>query len=216
MFVGHFAVGFAAKRVAPRTNLAVLMAAPLFLDILWPFFLAAGIERVEIRPGITAANPLDLEHYPWSHSLVMALVWSALFGGIYYAISRYARGAQVVAAGVFSHWILDVVTHRPDVPIHPGGGPEIGLGLWSSVPGTMVVELGMLVAGVAIYARTTRARGILGHVLLWVLVVLLAGAFIGSFFAAPPTVDAIRNAAFGTLFFLLWCWGIERTRELRA
>src|SRR6185436_7872623 len=120
MFVGHFAVGLASKRLAPRSSEGVLLLAPLFLDVIWPVFLATGLESVRIDPGNTAFTPLDLHDYPWSHSLVMSLVWSVLFGLGYYAFSRYRRGAVVIGLGVFSHWVFDFVTHRPDMPLWPG------------------------------------------------------------------------------------------------
>src|SRR3954470_23167036 len=129
MFIGHFAVGFASKRAAPDTNLGILMLAPLFLDLLWPIFLLLGIESVRIDPGNTAVTPLDLHDYPWSHSLLMSLVWSALAGGAVWAAVRQFRPALVIAAGVFSHWVLDFVTHRPDMPLYPGSETYLGLGL---------------------------------------------------------------------------------------
>src|SRR5262249_33528175 len=122
MFIGHFAVGFAAKRLAPNASLAPLLAAPLLADLLWPGCLLPGLERVQITPA--TGNPfltLTFIAYPWSHSLLMGVVWAALFGGVYYQLRRYRRGAWVVAAAVISHWVLDVVTHRRDMPIAPGG-----------------------------------------------------------------------------------------------
>src|SRR3954470_9288207 len=117
MFIGHFAVGFASKRAAPDTNLGILMLAPLFLDLLWPIFLLLGIESVKIDPGNTAFTPLDLHDYPWTHSLLMAVVWSLLYGAVvFFAGHRDQRGGVVCALGVFSHWVLDFITHRPDMP----------------------------------------------------------------------------------------------------
>ena len=133
MFIGHFAVGFASKRAAPRTSLTVLLTAALFLDVLWPIFLWLGLERVRIAPGDTAFTPLDFESYPFSHSLFMALVWSLLFAGIYFALTRYRTGTWWVGLAVFSHWVLDWFTHRADLPLLPWGGPKVGLGLWNSV-----------------------------------------------------------------------------------
>ncbi len=158
MFVGHFAVGFASKRFAPKASLAVLIAAPLFLDILWPVFILTGIEHVRIVPGITQVTPLDLYDYPWSHSLLMALVWSGVFAGGYFALRRDRTASLVIAFGVFSHWILDFVSHRPDMPLFPGGSARVGLGLWMSLPATLAVEGAMFLGAVALYARDTRAR----------------------------------------------------------
>lgn len=120
MFIGHFAVGFASKAAAPRVSLAPLLVAPLLLDLLWPIFLALGIETVRIVPGDTAVTPLDLHDYPWSHSLVMSLVWAALAAFVGWMALRQIRAALVLGAGVFSHFILDLVTHRPDLPLWPG------------------------------------------------------------------------------------------------
>lgn len=147
MFIGHFAVGFACKPVAPRTSLALLLAAPLLPDILWPVFLLTGWERVRIDPGNTRFTPLDLAYYPWSHSLLMTIVWASVFALIYRLVTGYGRGALVLWMGVVTHWILDWITHRPDMPLYPGS-PRFGLGLWNSVAGTLVVELCMFALGV--------------------------------------------------------------------
>lgn len=217
MFIGHFAVGLAAKRAAPRTSLTTLLSAALFLDILWPLLLWTGLEKVRIDPGNTAFTPLDFVSYPISHSLVMALVWSVLFAWIYRARTGYAIGAAWVAIAVFSHWLLDFVSHRPDMPLLPGAGPKVGLGLWNSVPATMVVEAAMFLVGLGLYLRTTRAKSWLGHVSLWSLVLLLAVMYAGSASAAPPpSAEAVRNLSTFLLLFPLWFFWIDRTRELRV
>src|SRR5262245_16623490 len=155
MFIGHFAVGLAAKRAAPRLSLGVLFAAGLFADVLWPVLVALGVERVEIVPGITVMTPLDFISYPYSHSLAMLMVWGVLFG---LAVRHKDKRAFVVVwALVVSHWVLDFVTHRPDMPLYPGG-PKAGLSLWNSVPATVTVEVAMYLAGAWIYLQTTRAR----------------------------------------------------------
>src|SRR5438093_713765 len=147
MFIGHFAVGFAAKRVAPKTSLGPLIAAPIFLDVLWPFFVLAGLEQVKIDPGNTKLTPLDFVSYPYSHSLLMSLVWATLFGGAYWLVTHYRVGAVAIWIGVVSHWILDVLVHGPDMPLHPGG-PKFGLGLWNVPPVEITIEVLMLAAGV--------------------------------------------------------------------
>jgi len=217
VFIGHFAVGFASKRLAPRASEGVLLLAPLFLDAIWPVFLAAGLESVRIDPGNTAFTPLDLHDYPYSHSLLMAIVWSLLVGGIYFLVSRYGRGALVVGAGVFSHWVLDFVTHRPDMPLYPGSAVSVGLGLWNSRAGTMLVEGAMFVAGVWIYARATRARDRVGAIGWWamvaLLVVLYASAAMGP---PPPSVQAIIVTGFVAWLFIPWAWWFDRHRTARA
>ncbi len=175
MFIGHFAVGFAGKRFAPRTNVATLIAAAIFLDILWPIFVLLGWEQVRIDPGNARYTPLEFLSYPWSHSLMMSLLWATAFALIYYAATRYRPGSVAVWIGVNSHWILDWISHRPDMPLYPGG-PRLGLGLWNSIAGTMVVELLMLAIGVGLYVRATRARDRIGlYALLAYVVLLLAG-----------------------------------------
>ena len=136
MFLGHPAVGLASKRSVPHISLGLLFRAPMLLDFLWPVFVLLGLEHFRIDPGNTAVTPLDFYDYPWSHSLLMAVVWSVLFGAIYFALRRDARGASILGAGVLSHWVLDFVTHRPDLPLYPGG-PKVGLGIWNSMAATV-------------------------------------------------------------------------------
>ena len=151
MFIGHYAVAFAAKKPAPRTSLGTLFLSAQFIDHLWPIFTIFGLEHVRIAPGITAVVPLDFYDYPYSHSLLATVVWALAFALIYFALRRYPRGAWVVAGAVVSHWLLDLLTHRPDLPLAPGGDTVVGLGLWNSFAGTVIVEGGLFLIGVAIY-----------------------------------------------------------------
>ena len=214
MFIGHAAVGFASKRLAPKASLGVLMAAPFALDLLWPFFLLAGWEKVHIDPGNTAFTPLDFVSYPYTHSLAMAALWSALFGFVYWLWTRYAAGAMVVSVGVLSHWFLDAVVHRPDLPLFPGGGVRVGLGLWNSIPATMILEGGLFAAGVWIYVRATRARDRVGAWSFWAFVVFLAVAYVSDAFGSPPP-SARFLAWFSLALWLipLWALWFDRHRE---
>jgi membrane-bound metal-dependent hydrolase YbcI (DUF457 family) len=142
MFVGHFGLGFAGKRVAPAVSLGTLFLAVEFADGLWPVLLLAGVEHVRIVPGLIKTNALDLSDYPWSHSLAALVVWGAILGSVYFAATRSRRGSWIVAAGVVSHWFLDAVMHRPDMPVLPRG-PFVGLSLWNSLPATLLVEGGL-------------------------------------------------------------------------
>ncbi len=213
MFIGHFAVGFAAKKFAPRTNLATLLAAALFLDILWPVFVLAGWEQVRIAPGNTRFTPLAFVSYPWSHSLLMAVVWATAFALVFYGITRYRRGTVVIWIGVVSHWVLDWVSHRPDMPLYPGG-PKLGLGLWNSIPGTMIVEVAMLAAGVYLYVHATRASDPSGQYLLAGFVGLLLILYVADRFSPPPpSVAAIAwTGIAAAVIFLPWSWWIDRHR----
>ncbi|HEX7929083.1 MAG TPA: hypothetical protein VF678_15920, partial [bacterium] len=141
MFIGHYAVGFATKAVAPRANLGWHFTAVELLDMIWPPLVLLGIEQVRVAPGITAFTPLDFLHYPWSHSLVMAAVWSLAYGGLYYWRSRDGNTSAWLGLAVFSHWVLDWISHRPDMPIAPGVDAKVGLGLWNSIPATVAVEV---------------------------------------------------------------------------
>ena len=217
MFIGHFAVGFAAKRFAPRTSLAPLLAAPLLLDLLWPWFLLFGWERVRIDPGNTRFVPLDLVYFPWSHSLLMSVVWATVFALIYHLIAQYWPGTLAIWIGVVSHWVLDWITHRPDMPLYPGG-PRLGLGLWNSIAGTMVVEILLLAVGVWLYVRTTRAVDHIGRYSFIANVVLLLALYIGDRFSAPPasTADIVWGSIPWEPVPLLWAWWFDRHRVLRS
>ena len=155
MFLGHFAAGLAAKKLTPYTSLGTLLLSAQLLDLIWPTLLLLGHERVRIAPGTTAVTPLDFVSYPWSHSLAMAVVWALLFSGVYALIRRYPRGAAVALGLVLSHWVLDVVTHRADLPLIPFGGPVVGLGLWHSMPATVAVEALMFTLGLYLYKANT-------------------------------------------------------------
>ncbi len=214
MFIGHFAVGLAAKRAAPRASLPLLLAAPQVPDILWPIFVAVGLERVRIVPGITAASPLSLDYMPYSHSLVAVILWSTLFGLGVFAVMRDRRTAVVVALCSLSHWVCDWIAHTPDMPIASGDGPRVGLGLWNSIPATLVVECGMFAIGVWIYSTSTRAKDRAGAIGWWALVALLVIAFVGAIFGPPPpSVNAMLGFAFAVFMILFFAWWIDRHRE---
>lgn len=218
MFIGHFAVGFAAKKFAPRASLAPLLAAPLFLDLLWPVFLLLGWEHARIDPGNTRYAPIDLYDFPWSHSLLMSVVWATAFALIYLGITRYKPGAVAIWIGVVSHWVLDWITHRPDMPLYPGGGPRLGLGLWNSIAGTMIVEIVMLAVGVWLYVQTTRARDAIGRYAFAAYVILLMVFYIGDRFSGPP--DSMSDLAWtgiaAMIVMLAWPWWFDRHRDVRS
>ena len=191
MFVGHLAVALAAKRAAPATNLGWSMAGVTALDLVWPLFVIAGVERVRIAPGATAFTPLIFDSYPWSHSLVMAVVWGLAFA----ALARWrgiAASMSLLVALVVSHWVLDFVSHAPDMPLWPGRSPRLGLGLWNSIPLTFIVEGTMWLAGIVIYLRTRPPRGLKQRLAFWsfvgVCTVMWAS---GPWSPPPPTPQAL-------------------------
>lgn len=215
MMAGHFAVGLASKRLAPRAGLPVLIAAATFLDLVWPPLVLLGIERVEIDPGNTAVTPLDFVHYPYSHSLLTVLAWALAFALVYQFFQRYRRGALVIFFAVASHWLLDFITHRPDLPLAPGSDIYFGLGLWNSVWLTAVVELGLFLGAAKLYADFTRSDTATGKLALWSLVAALLAiqgmAYTGT---PPPSADAVAWTGMASWLFLLWAWWIERTRRV--
>lgn len=217
MFIGHFAVGFAAKRLAPRTSLALLVAAAQFADILWPIFLLLGLEHVRIDAGNTRFTPLDLWDFPWSHSLLMLAVWATLLAGVYWLAARYWPGAVAIWIGVLSHWLLDWISHRPDMPLYPGGA-RFGLGLWNSVPGTLAVELAMFSVGLWLYLRTTRAQNWKGRWACWAFIALLLVMYLGDRYSSPP--DSYKDLAWtgviATALILPWLWWFDRNRSGRG
>lgn len=215
MFIGHFALGLGAKRIAPEVSLGTLFAAAQLADLLWPTLLLLGIERAAIAPGITAVTPLDLSYYPYSHSLVALTAWGVALALAHRLLRRRRLAAGVtLAALVVSHWVLDVLTHRPDVPVGIGGGPLLGLGLWNSVAGTLAVELAVFAAGVALYARATRPRDRTGRLAFWGLVAFMLVVYSANFFSPPPpSITAVAWLAQAAWLLVAWGAWVDRHRE---
>lgn len=212
MFIGHAALGFAGKKWAPKTSLGSLIFAATFADVLWPVLVLAGVEKVAIVPGITKVTPLDLIDYPWSHSLLMLCAWGALIGGIYFANRRYLPGAVALALLVVSHWVLDWITHRPDMPLVPGGR-EYGLGLWNSVAGTAIVEAVMWVGALYLYTRATRPGSKGSTRAFWGYVALYTLAFVSNFVSPPPpNVTAVAVVGILASFTVFWAHWFDKGR----
>lgn len=214
MFIGHFAAGLAAKRAAPGGSLTAYCAAAQLPDLLWPVFLLAGVERVSIAPGDTAFTPLRFDSYPFSHSLALDLVWAVALAACVWWRVRSRGPALLAGALVLSHWLLDFASHRPDMPLWPGG-PLLGLGLWNSVAGTLVVETLMFGIGLRLYTRATEARGRAGRISLAVLVAVLLLSYFSSAFGPPPpnvTAIALAGTAGFAILLALAAW-VDRTRS---
>ena len=212
MFVGHYGLALAAKRVAPRTSLGTLFLAAQLADLVWPMLLLAGIERVRIVPNENPFLRLAFEWYPWTHSLVTDVGWGMVAGIVYFVARKDKRGTVVVGSLVVSHWVLDFVTHVPDLPIYPGG-PVFGLGLWRSFIGTIIVEALLFGIGGALYVRVTRAADRTGRYAFLGLVAFLAVIFVANAYSPPPP-DA-RSVAWASLaawVFPLFGWWVDRHR----
>jgi hypothetical protein len=211
MFVGHYGVSFAGKRLAPTVSLATLFIAVQLLDVGWSLLVLLGIEKVRIVPGITATNPLDLYYMPYTHSLIAALGWSAAAFFVYrrFAPMATVRSSLVVAAAVFSHWVLDFLVHRPDLPLFANSA-KVGLGLWNHRALAFGLEIALLFGGLALYFGLGVKRR--GAMIAFGLVMLALQAYI--FFGPPPSSD--RAAAITALAAYLLFAGVISVLERRA
>ena len=216
MFVGHAAVALAAKATAPRTSLGMFVTATYALDLIWPFLLLLGIEHVRIDPGNTAFTPLAFDSYPWSHSLLMSVVWGIVCALVARALGATRETQLLVLLVAVSHWVLDVVTHRPDLPLAPGWSAKFGFGLWNSIAATYVVEGALFAGAVLIYLRTTRAVDRVGSISFWLFVVLLATIWATQPVSPPPPSErAIAWVGLSGFLFPLWAWWFDRHRRPR-
>jgi hypothetical protein len=214
MFVGHYAVAFAAKKFHPSVGLVFLFIAVQLVDLIWPIFLLLGIEHVRIDPGNTAFTPLDFYDYPYTHSLVFTLVWSVLLGVAYWLWKRDVRGMLIVGICVASHWILDFITHRPDLPLAPGSSVVFGLGLWNNRLATIAVELALFAIGIWLYLKSTTPKNGTGVWAFWGLVAFFIVIWTGNIFGPPPpSVEAIAIAGNAMWLFVLWAWWVDRNRK---
>ncbi len=192
MFIGHFGTALAAKPAVKQVSLGTLFLASQFLDLLWPTLLLLVLETVKIVSGATKLTPLEFTHYPISHSLLAVAGWSVLFGAIYFAIRRSILPAVVCGSLVASHWLLDALTHQPDLPLSPGGSARVGLGLWNYPTLAISLELLIFASGLFLYLRSTKSSGKVGSIGLWSLVAFLAVVYGSNIFGPPPpSVNAI-------------------------
>lgn len=213
MFIGHFGLAFAARRLAPRTGLGTLGAASQWVDLLWPVLLLLGIEQVRIAPGDTVYTSLAFVHYPWTHSLLTSIGWGLLLGLAYRLATGERRGAWVVGALVASHWVLDFLTHRPDLPVVPWGAEKVGLGLWNNVVATVLVEGAIFAGGVWLYASGTRPLRRAGSMALWSLVAFLVAMAVANQLSTPPGEAAVAWGTLSMWLIVLWMAWIDRLRQ---
>jgi membrane-bound metal-dependent hydrolase YbcI (DUF457 family) len=210
MFIGHYGVAFASKRVAPAVPLWVTFLAVQLLDVIWAPLVLLGVEKVRIVPGITASNPLDLYYMPYTHSLVAALLWSAIAVALYLPRSRVNKPALIVGAAVFSHWVLDFLVHTPDLPLLDNTA-KVGLGLWNYPAPAFALEAALLFGGMWLYVKTGSARRLPTVILGIVMVVVQAVVFFGP----PPSSDkaaAVTALVAYVLYAVAAAW-LEKMRE---
>jgi hypothetical protein len=217
MFIGHYAVALAAKKAAPKTSLGTLFLSVQFLDLIWPIFLLLGIEHVRIDLGNTAFTPLDFYDYPISHSLATVIGWSLAFGVIYFMRRRYKPGAWILGLGVLSHWVLDFITHRPDLLIAPGLQTYAGLGLWNSVVATICVESALFIIALILYTRATQALDRTGAYAFWAFVVFTVLIYVGNIMSRqqPPNATALAIGGLTQWLIIPWAYWIDRHRVFK-
>jgi membrane-bound metal-dependent hydrolase YbcI (DUF457 family) len=219
MFIGHFALSFAAKKAAPKVSLGTLFIATQFVDILWPFLLVLNIEKVAIVPGYTKSNALDFLFFPYTHSLLAGIVWGLVVGLIYWLVKKDKQGALVVGLCVLSHWFLDLLVHTADLPLTPFGEDKFGFGLWNYVAVSLTIETLLFLAGVYIYNGLTSAKTSAGKWGLWSFAALLIIFNISNTFGPPP--PASMTTLFATLVTLMviiigLAYWVDRKRTVTA
>ncbi|HEX5003241.1 MAG TPA: metal-dependent hydrolase [Bacteroidia bacterium] len=216
MFIGHFAIGYAAKKTVPDVSLGTLFIAAQFLDLLWPVLLLLGIERAEIVPGITVLTPFDFTHYPYTHSLAMALLWSVVVGGCYYIFKKERFTAFILGLCVVSHWVLDLLVHRPDLPLYPGDSPVFGMGLWNQPLAAIALEALIFIFGVARYLSCTTPKNKTGTIVTWVLILFLVFVYLANFFGPPPpNMQAVAWAGNLQWLFVVLAFWSDKNRQPR-
>lgn len=214
MLVGHLAVGFVAKRIVPKLSLGTLMLAAMMADFLWCAFMIAGIEEVQIKSGLGAANYFEATDIFYSHSLLMNAIWAALFATAYFLRRHCPRGACVVFVAVLSHWLLDFASHRPDMPLAPGVHRYFGLGLWTSIPATLILEGGFWLLAIMLYVRATRVKKRAGVYFFWSVIAFVTVAWYNNI-AGPPPPNPRAAPIVSLIFFSLivaWAYWMNRLR----
>ena len=215
MFVGHYGPSLAIRAARPALPLWLTFLAAQLVDIVWALLVLSGVEKVRIVPGITAASPLDLYYMPYTHGLVMSLLWALAAGAVCKVLFRWPSWSLALwlGAAVFSHWLLDLLVHRPDLPLY-GDSMKVGLGLWNLPPVSLALEVIALFGGLWLYLRRTTARNAIGRYGPLVFVIaMLAIQVATSAGPPPPSTAALAWSALGAyLTFALVAGWIDRQR----
>jgi hypothetical protein len=213
MFIGHLAVGLGAKKYAPELNLGILFIACQLLDLIWPVLVLVGIEKVSVDPLATAVTPFNFEYYPYSHSLVMTLVYSISVGLSTGYVFKSTRIGLVLGFVTASHWILDFVTHRPDMPIS-FEGLKVGLGMWNSVGLTVVVEFLIFAVGSLLFVKTANLSTRKRKMWFWGLIIFLLLIYSGNILGPKPEINTppamIAGPALAMWLIVLWGFLVDR------
>jgi len=186
MFIGHYGLALGVKKAAPQISLLTLFVAVEFVDILWPFLLLFDVEQVKVTPGITVVTPFDFVHYPYTHSLLMGFVWGSLAAVVYWFFKKDVKSAVIVGLAVLSHWFLDLVVHIADLPLTPFTNIKVGMGLWNSLEGTVILELIIFAIGAYLYYKHTKAINHKGKWGFWLLIAFFLLTDFYNMFGPPP------------------------------
>ena len=219
MLVGHLALGLVAKRIEPKISLDAWMLAVLFADLLCFAFLIAGIEHFDVEPELARNRFVGLNDvrnifFVYSHSLLMNAIWAALFAAAYFLRRRYARGAWLLFAAVLSHWPLDFIAHNPDMRLAPGASGVYGLGLWNSIPATLIIEGGFWLLAIILYVRAAHTQKRAAIYAFWPVIALFTLLWYGNI-KRGVNPDPVRAGIGGLIFVSLmvaWAYWMNRLR----
>jgi hypothetical protein len=218
MFIGHYGPAFAGKAIGPAIPLWVLFIAVQWMDFGWAALVLAGVEKVRVVPGFTEGSPFDLYYMPYTHGLIGALALSALLGAVVAFFLRARRGSVflVVAGAAFSHWLLDLIVHVPDLPIYDDSA-KVGLGLWRHVWLSLPLELALMALGAWLYARMVPPGRAGGDRWLWLFVATMAALELYSAASAPPasSQQAALSALAAYLVLAVLAGLVDRARGVR-
>ena len=213
MFIGHYGLAFAGKGIDKKPSLGTMFIAAQGLDLLWPVLVLTGVEKFTVDPGNTVLTPLSFTSYPWSHSMLMGIVWGLLFAIIYFVVTKNARGSLLLGFLVFSHWLLDFFTHRADLQLTPFSETRVGLGLWNYKWPEIIIETSIFVLGAVIYLNVSKAKNKKGQWTFWTLFIFLLTIHFLNMFGPPPTnVKMVAWMAMSQWLLVAWAYGIDKNR----
>jgi membrane-bound metal-dependent hydrolase YbcI (DUF457 family) len=215
MFIGHFGTGFAVKKISKNISVGTSILAAQFIDILWPLFLLLGLESVKIEPGNTAFTPLNFIHYPFTHSLFAVLLWALLFGGVTFLIGKNKLHSIIFSLLVLSHWVLDLITHRPDLLLFPWSEFKVGFGLWNNIAATIIVEGFIFLYGSYLLIQSIHFKSKKGLYVTVGLILFLSIIYIMNVFGPPPpSEEPISYIGLAQIIFVVWGYYIDKLSEL--
>ena len=214
MFIGHFAVGMLSKRSDELPSLAMMFLAVQLLDLVWPILVLLGVESLSIDPNNTKLTHLSFDFYPYSQSLLAAVVWGLLLGIVYFLVTKNKKGSMILGLLVISHWILDLITHRPDLPLSPFSESKFGFGLWNYPVFEMILEISIFLLGAWLYFKSSFFKR---KIWFWALIVFLLVAHIMNLVGPPPpNTTVVAWSANLMWIIILWTWWIEKKSSVQS